>query len=249
MKRCFKVLMILFSFLCVSACSNNETAYNTRIVSSEVKPFNVSGANEEIIKANVMIFNNNYSEFLGVKYREDNSYGSGVIYKSDEQYYYALTNNHVVSYDYSYSKHQILVEDCFSNEYVGEVIYSDALYDLAVVRFIRNSELKVLNLSDDEIKDRDSIRSMGNPDSVKNVINNGMINCLSYINLNSDKSKVNFEVIVHSATIASGSSGGALLNSDNEIVGITFAGVFDKSGNFITGYAIPSEKIIEFLNN
>lgn len=248
MKRCFKVLMILFSFLCVSACSNNDTAYNARMVSSEVKPFNVSGANEEIVKANVMIFNKNYSEFLGLKYKEDNSYGSGVIYKSDDNYYYALTNNHVVSYDYSYSKHEIFVEDCFSNEYVGEVIYSDASYDLAIVRFTKTNELKVLNISDDEVEIRKSVRSMGNPNSMKNVINNGMINCLSYVNLNSEKSKVNFEVIVHSATIASGSSGGALLDSDNEIIGITFAGVFDKNGNFITGYAIPSEKIIEFLN-
>lgn len=248
MKKSFKVLMILFAFICVSACSNKESIYNTKMVSSDVKPFNVSKENEDVIKANVMIFNNNYSEFLGLKYKEDNSYGSGVIYKSDDNYYYALTNNHVVSYDYSYSKHEIFVEDCFSNEYVGEVVYSDAAYDLAIVRFNKSNELKVLNISDDEIGIRESVRSMGNPNSTKNVINNGMVNCLSYINLNSEKSKIDFEVIVHSATIASGSSGGALLDSNNEIIGITFAGVFDKNGNFITGYAIPSEKIIEFLN-
>ena len=218
------------------------------MVSSNIKPFNISEENEDVVKANVMIFNNNYSEFLGLKYREDNSYGSGVIYKSDENYYYALTNNHVISYDYSYSKHEIFVEDCYANEYIGEVVYSDAKYDLAIVRFVKTSELKVLNINEEKATVRESVRSLGNPNAMKNVISSGMVNCLSYVDLNSEKSKIDFEVIVHSATIASGSSGGALLDSNNEIIGITFAGVFDNNGSFITGYAIPSEKIIEFLN-
>ena len=89
---------------------------------------------------------------------------------------------------------------------------------------------------------------MGNPSSIKNVISEGKIDCFGYVSLDSTKSNIEFEVIVHSAAIAGGSSGGALLDSNNEIIGITFAGVFDRDGIFITGYAIPSEKIIEFLN-
>jgi len=112
----------------------------------------------------------------------------------------------------------------------------------------RITDLNVLNISSDTATVRESVRSMGNPDSIKNVINDGMINCFSYISLNNDNSKVDFEVIVHSALIDGGSSGGALLDSNNEIIGITFAGVFDKKDNFIVGYAIPCEKIMEFLN-
>ena len=88
---------------------------------------------------------------------------------------------------------------------------------------------------------------MGNPNSTKNIISQGMVNCYSLITLNNSKSKIDFEVIVHTALIDSGSSGGALINKNNEIVGITFAGVFDNNDKFITGYAIPSSKIIEFL--
>ena len=105
-----------------------------------------------------------------------------------------------------------------------------------------------MNINEEKATVRESVRSLGNPNAMKNVISSGMVNCLSYVDLNSEKSKIDFEVIVHSATIASGSSGGALLDSNNEIIGITFAGVFDNNGSFITGYAIPSEKIIEFLN-
>ena len=94
----------------------------------------------------------------------------------------------------------------------------------------------------------ENVKSLGNPHSIRNVVSKGQVNCYSYVTLDTNKSKVDFEVIVHSAKIAGGSSGGALLNSDNEIIGITFAGVFDNTGNFITGYAIPAMRIKEFLN-
>lgn len=249
MKRIFRVTILLFAFLFVCACSNEEKIYNAKIVSSvsDVQ-YVVSDEAEEVLEANVMIFNNCYSSLLGFKYKENNSYGSGVIYKSDENYYYVLTNNHVVSYDVNYDKQDLILEDYYLNRYEAEVVYSDVSYDLAVIRFEKNIDLAVLNINDDKISIRENVRSMGNPDSVKNVINDGEINCFSYVTLNNEKSKVDFEVIVHSAQISSGSSGGALLDSNNNIIGITFAGVFDNEGDFITGYAIPSYKIIEFLN-
>ena len=247
MTRYFKMIVILFAFLFVCACSNNDNIYNLKTVSSSEFNYRVSSDEEDVLKANVMIFNENYSSFLGLNYKENNSYGSGVIYNSDDSYYYVLTNNHVVNYDYEYNNHELIIEDYYFNRYKGEVIYSDAAYDLAIVRFEKNYDLKALTISQ-EADVRNSVRSMGNPGSVKNVINNGMINCFTYIKMNSEESKVDFEVIVHSAPIAGGSSGGALLNSKNEIIGITFAGVFDNNGQFITGYAIPSDKIIEFLS-
>ena len=183
-----------------------------------------------------------------MKYRENSSYGSGVIYKSDDKFYYALTNNHVISRDYLYNNQDIYIEDYYCNKYAAEVVYSDITYDLAVIRFSKNNKLSELKISEDNVSVRESVRSIGNPNSIKNVVSEGMINCYSYINLDNKKSKVDFEVIVHSALISGGSSGGALIDSENQVVGITFAGVFDNNGSFITGYAIPSSKIIEFLN-
>lgn len=248
MSKYLKLISILFAFFFVCAC-DNDSINNTKMVSSvATSEYKVSNENYDILKANIMIFNNKYSSFFGLKYKENNSYGSGVIYSSDDNYYYALTNNHVISYDYSYNSQELYVEDYYSNIYAAEVVYSNIKYDLAIIRFAKNIDLKVLNISENNVNVRESIKSMGNPNSIKNVVSEGMVNCFSYITLNNHKSKVDFEVIVHSALIASGSSGGALLNSNNEIIGITFAGVFDREGNFITGYAIPVEKINEFLN-
>lgn len=249
MNKYFKVIIVLFAFFFTSACSSNESIYNTKMVSSiSSDSYIVNETNEEVLKANIIVFNNNYSSLLGLKYKENNTYGSGVIFKSDENYYYALTNNHVIGDDYNCNEQEIFVEDYYLNRYKGKIVYSDVNYDLAVVRFEKVRELAILEISDSDVSIRESVRSMGNPNSIRNVINKGMINCYSYITLNNDKSKVDFEVIVHSAAIDSGSSGGALLDNNNEIIGITFAGVFDNEGSFITGYAIPSYKIIEFLN-
>lgn len=240
---------MLFIFFVVSGCSVYNSSYNTEMVSNvnEKRMIN-STESDDVLKANVIIYNNNYNSFFGIKYKKHNTYGSGFIYNSDENYYYVLTNNHVVAFDYRYDNNELLVEDYYGNEYFGEVVYNDINYDLAIVRFVKESSLRVLNISEELVNVRDSIRTMGNPDSNRNVISEGFINCFTNINLNNDKARVDFQVIVHNARIKNGSSGGALLNKENEVIGITFAGVFDNNGEFITGYAIPVNKINEFLS-
>ena len=59
---------------------------------------------------------------------------------------------------------------------------------------------------------------------------------------------VTFTVLEHNAETNGGSSGGAILNIDLELIGIHYAGSRDSSGNFVRGYAIPIDKIHEFLN-
>ena len=252
MKHIFKVFIVLFAFFFVFSSINEDDNYSITTVSSNLSgEYDMSALNmedKEVLKANVMIFNDQYSSFLGITYKENNTYGSGVIYKSDDKFYYALTNNHVVNYDYGYRSQNLYIEDYYANKIAAEVVYSDASYDLAVVRFSKVSKLNELDISNDDLYVREKVKSLGNPNTIRNVVTEGTISCYSYVVLDTDKSKVDFEVIVHSAKIAGGSSGGALLNSNNEIIGITFAGVFDSEGTFITGYAIPAEKIIEFLN-
>lgn len=246
----FKKIILLFIFFVVSGCSiYNSSDYNTETVSTvNMGYLNNNGEDDDILKANVIIYNNNYSSFLGIKYKKNNTYGSGFIYNEDEKYYYVLTNNHVVAYDYSYDKHKLVIEDYYGNNYNCEVISADINYDLALVRFEKEVELEILEISDKNINVRESVRTMSNPDSNKNIISEGNISCFSNIYLDNNESKVSFEVIVHSASIKGGSSGSALLNENDEVIGVTFAGVFDNDGNFIKGYAIPVSKINEFLS-
>lgn len=251
--KSIKIILLLFVFLCVGGCSNSsKNDLNTEMVSSVGDKYSFTALdleNEELLKANVIVYNKNYSSFLGVKYKQYNSYGSGFIYEEDENYYYLLTNNHVVSYDYSFNNHKIIVEDYFNNKYDGEVINTSSKYDLAVVRINKKVELNVLDIVSEDATIGENVKAMSNPSSLKNIISEGKINCYSIINLNTNKSNVNFDVLVHSADIMKGSSGSALLNSNNEVIGVTFAGVFDNNGEFVTGYSIPASRINEFLGN
>lgn len=247
----FKIIVLLFIFLFVGGCNKvSNKDYNIETVSSLGSKHNfysIDVENEELLKANVVVYNRNYSSFLGFKYKEYNTYGSGFIYKEDNNHYYLLTNNHVVSYDYSFNNHKIIIEDYYGNQYNGEVINKNKKYDLAIVRFDKRNELNVLDIVDEDARIGESVKSMSNPSSLKNVINEGKLSCYSIIDFSNNKSDVDFDVLVHSADIKKGSSGSALLNKENKVIGVTFAGVFDKEGNFITGYSIPASKINEFL--
>ena len=59
---------------------------------------------------------------------------------------------------------------------------------------------------------------------------------------------IGFDVLWLDCYAEHGSSGGAVMDTDFDIVGITYAVASDKFGNFKYSLAIPSEKIIEFLN-
>lgn len=249
MKHIYKIFVLCALFL-IGGCSIKNNQYDTQIVSSDNTNYysRISASNrDEVVKANVMFYNINYSTFLGVKYKEYNTYGSGFIYNEDEDYYYVLTNYHVVKANYSYNHNELYLEDYYGNKQEVEVLNSDINYDLANVRFKKEQYLRVLTFGEN-VNIRSSIKAIGNPNSIKNVISEGMVTCFSNIEMNNSNSKVDFEVIVHSAKIDGGSSGGALLNSDNEVIGITFAGTFDKNNNFINAYAIPVSKINEFLS-
>lgn len=246
-----KILSFLLFLFLVAGCCVDSSSYTEEIV-SDVRENDLVFTNrgdENILLGNVLIYNNNYSSVLGLTYRKNNTYGSGFIFYEDSNYYYILTNNHVVSYDYTYMYNELIVEDYYGNEYNGEVLKTSVNYDLAVVRIEKNAaELGVLTISDDNENIRSNVKAVGNPDEIKNVISEGKINCYSKVNVKNDKSKVDFEVIVHTAPISGGSSGGALLNDQNEVIGVTFAGVFDSENNFITAYAIPASEIDAFLN-
>lgn len=249
MKYIYKIC-VLCALLFVGGCSVKNNEYTPQTVSSDHTNYysRISGNyNRDIVSANVMFYNINYSTFLGVKYKEYNTYGSGFVYNEDDDYYYVLTNYHVVKSNYSYNHNELYLEDYYGNKQEVEVLNSDINYDLANVRFKKDSHLSVLKFGE-EAKVRNSVIALGNPNSIKNVVSSGEVTCFSNISMNNSNSKVDFEVIVHSAKIDGGSSGGALLNSNNEVIGITFAGTFDKNNQFINAYAIPVSKINEFLS-
>ena len=183
--------------------------------------------------------------------------GSGVVIDISGGYCYVLTNNHVVEMLEGFSKQSFVIEDPWGNKYDAK-IYKKPLsskeavsydYDLALLcfKYHPNTDdvLQEIAMGNNP-KKGDNVVALGTPQGLQNAITYGSVNTYDKINPGSDESlkKVNFDVIVHTAYINHGSSGGALINTRGELVGINFAGYND--GTY--GFSIPIEKVKEFLD-
>lgn len=179
--------------------------------------------------------------------------GSGVIFSITENIYYVLTNNHVI-YDYGRTHHEYKIKDYKGNTYTAQLYTgsNQAAYDLAILYFTKQDEtLKVSSFGQSNPKISDTVISLGQPGGQDNTFTIGEVISYRKITLSGDNvesSNVEFEVIRHNAPIAAGSSGGVILNTSFEIIGINYAGLKDGAFDLnAIGYAIPLEKVLEYL--
>lgn len=207
---------------------------------------------KNVMKSVVKVRTRSYSDVLfGWIETESSGWstGSGFCFDQGSGYYYILTNCHVAAKTQGYDKVEYEIIDYKGNVYTG-YLYNDAIdpaYDLAVVYFkSSNTEVTPLKIIDKNPAKGDDVIALGAPDSQSNSITFGKVNEYRQITLDNCetyRSDVNFPVIRHSAYIAPGSSGGPLLNSELNVVGVNYAVSTDNT----IGSSIPAEKIHEFL--
>ena len=167
---------------------------------------------------------------------------------------YVLTNCHSVTLLEGYKKIEIEVEDCFGNVYPASVATSgdtaicDPSYDLAILAVGGMSDkLGAIELAAENPSIGERVYSIGSPSGQSNAITVGEITDFLNVKLEAEEylTNVEFGVFLHTAEVRQGSSGGALVNSNLQLVGINYAG---KGGDaFSNGYAIPINKIHEFI--
>jgi S1-C subfamily serine protease len=179
--------------------------------------------------------------------------GSGVIFADANGKYYVLTNNHVV-YGHNRKYHEYKIQDYKGNTYTASLFSGSAKaeYDLATLGFTKGSEkLVVSKIAKKNPILNEEVISIGQPGGQNNAITFGVIQqyrTATLINTPIEESNVKFDVIKHSAPGARGSSGGVLMNSSFEIVGINYAGPANTNFNDSSyGLSIPAEKIKEYL--
>ena len=163
---------------------------------------------------------------------------SGVIISPDG---YIVTNNHVVQ---DASKIEIILND--KRSYEGTVVGTDPSTDLAVVK-IKESNLPFLTYGNsDDLQIGEWVLAVGNPFNLTSTVTAGIVSAKAR-NINilgtPDGSPIESSIesfIQTDAAVNRGNSGGALVNTRGELVGINAA---IASGNgFYAGYsfAIPS---------
>lgn len=217
----------------------------------------INGVTQTAMQANFTVYLTAVRNFPATQGR---SQGSGILYKRitsgtiyNRYYtYYLLTNNHVIYKDTAnYNTFAYTVTDKNNVEYQAEVVAYNPNYDLAVVKFTSETVYEPLALASTNSKAGDKVIALGQPKGQKNAITFGEILGLATptitVDPNTEMSNVKFEVYRHNAPINSGSSGGALINYNYEIVGLNYASSTDANGNYVSSFAVPVLKIKEFL--
>ena len=166
--------------------------------------------------------------------------GSGVIISEDG---YILTNNHVVNSSSSSSYYELgqaskitvtLYND--DTEYEAQIIGTDEQTDLAVIKIDKDS------LTAAELGDSDSVQvgefcmAIGNPLGLGSTVTDGIVSAVNREVTDEDGNT--YTAIQTNAAINSGNSGGALVNSQGQVIGINTLKV---SGDGVegVGFAIP----------
>ncbi len=154
--------------------------------------------------------------------------GSGIVLTPDG---YILTNFHVV-------QHADVIEVVFTDgsRYQAAVVGLDPASDLAVIRAAA-SGLPYLTLGDSAaLRVGQLILTMGNPLGFQSTVSSGVISALGRSLRSQDGRQID-GVIQHTAPLNPGNSGGPLLDTHGEVIGINTAIIPQAQG---IGFAIPA---------
>jgi uncharacterized repeat protein (TIGR02543 family) len=202
----------------------------------------------EAMKYNVKINSEHYTSPISPS---ATSQGSGAIFYETESHYYILTNHHVAAKEGLYIHSEYSVWDCYGNKYSAELLASDVTYDLAVMRIRKYLSVELSSVKLElGIPDRyETVVSLGSPKGQLNSVTVGEVsNYKAMENSAVDGSAVEFELIWHTAYANHGSSGGALINTSLDLIGINFAVATNENGEYLYCVSVPSAKIAEFLD-
>ncbi len=158
--------------------------------------------------------------------REQVGFGSGVIISKDG---YIITNNHVVERATEVS---VTLND--NQEYIAKVVGTDSQSDIALLK-IDGEEFPYLTFGNsDALEVGEWVLAVGNPFNLTSTVTAGIVSAKNRGNVMGGGLGIQSFIQIDAA-VNPGNSGGALVNTRGELVGINTA-IYSQTGNF-AGYA------------
>ncbi|MDR1737356.1 MAG: Do family serine endopeptidase [Candidatus Symbiothrix sp.] len=163
-------------------------------------------------------------------------FGSGVIISTDG---YIVTNNHVIA---KADEIEVITND--EQTYKAKLIGTDETTDVALLK-IEGKNFPVIPFGDsDALKVGEWVLAVGNPFNLTSTVTAGIVSAKGRGNVFSDYGSGNSQDKVESfiqtdAAVNPGNSGGALVNTKGELVGINTA-IYSQTGNYVGySFAVP----------
>ncbi len=172
--------------------------------------------------------------------------GSGVIVSPDG---FIITNDHVIK---DASEIEVTTND--NKTYIANLVGTDPYTDIAVLKIESRKSLSYIPFGDSEsIKIGEWVLAVGNPFNLNSTVTAGIVSAKSRDLNQLDRKNQSF--IQTDAAVNQGNSGGALINTKGELIGINTA-ISSITGGFVGySFAVPSnlarkvfEDILEFGN-
>ena len=183
-------------------------------------------------------FEDMFKEFNSPTERQVSSLGSGFIIDKKG---IVITNNHVIQ-----GAEDIIVKVNGKKEFKAEVLGSDPLSDVAVLKIVSDQTFKPVKFGDsDKARIGDWVIAIGNPFGLGGTVTAGIISAR-----NREIGLARYEDYIQTdASINQGNSGGPLFDINGDVIGINTA-ILGQSGSIGIGFAIPSnsaQKVIDQL--
>lgn len=219
-------------------------------ISPAVVGINVTEIRQYVVDPWARFFSNDpfYKQFFGdgVYNKQVKSLGSGAIISSDG---YIITNDHVAG-----NGVKIIVTMTDGNEYDAKIIGSDPVSDITLLK-IDAENLPFIPLGNsDDILIGEWVIALGNPfglfeKSDKPTVTVGVVSATG-MNLDPVENRFYLDMIQTDAAINGGNSGGPLVNSVGELIGMNTL-IYSPNGaqgNVGVGFAIPINKVKRIMN-
>ncbi|WP_336515622.1 trypsin-like peptidase domain-containing protein [Pollutibacter soli] len=191
------------------------------------------------------IFGDDFYDFFDNPQRSipSRASGSGVIISEDG---YIVTNNHVID-----EADEIKVTLSNKKSYVAKMIGTDPSSDLALLKVEAKGLPFLLYGNSDQVKIGQWVLAVGYPLNLETTVTAGIVSAKARsLGLNARKSQTPIESFIQTdAAVNQGNSGGALINTNGELVGIVSA-IASPTGAYAGySYAIPVNIVKKIIND
>ncbi|PKR76757.1 peptidase S1 [Halalkalibacillus sediminis] len=225
--------------------SGDEIQENIQEINEDGLPDVVEEASKSVVGVtNIQEGKQGFSQNSGENSKKAGT-GSGVIFNKTDERTQIITNHHVIE---GASEIEVTLHN--GDKVKAELVGSDALTDTAVLSISSEHDVKAIEMGDsDELRPGEKVLAIGNPLGLDlaGTVTEGIVSAVDRtIPVNTSAGQWDLDVIQTDAAISPGNSGGALINTEGELIGINSLKMAANNAEGL-GFAIPSNDFAQIV--